>query len=174
MRTDYENYLETEDCIVSDELVYLEELEQARTIEQTALTEIELEMSTHPEPDAYVPEEEATEAVSRTLLKRELRAQALLRMEDGARTEEDFKEVIAQWDHLDDNRERKERYHEIGREMVRLTDDAPKDPLIIPYPIYHTYWRQMMKGIFWMSSLTVHLKCMNFLQTRIIPGLFMI
>lgn len=91
---------------------------------------------------------EATEAASRTMLKRELRAQALLRLEDGARTEEDFKEVIKQWDHLDDNRERKERYHEIGREMNRLTEDAPKNPVVIPYPIHHTYWRQMMKGDF--------------------------
>lgn len=46
-------------------------------------------MTTYPEPDADVPEEEATEATSRTLLKRELRAQALLRLEDGARTEDD-------------------------------------------------------------------------------------
>ncbi|MDU4958543.1 MAG: sigma-70 family RNA polymerase sigma factor [Agathobacter rectalis] len=126
----------------------MEEIEQARIIEQAALAEIELEMAAYPEPDADVPEEEATEVASRTMLKRELRAQALLRLEDGARTEEDFKEVIKQWDHLDDNRERKERYHEIGREMNRLTEDAPKDPVVISYPSHHTYWRQMMKGDF--------------------------
>lgn len=98
MRTDYEDLLENEDSITSDELMYVNELEQARAIEQAALAEIELEMAAHPEPDADVPEEKATEAASRTLLKRELRAQALLRLEDGARTEEDFKEVIKQWD----------------------------------------------------------------------------
>lgn len=148
MKPDYEESIENEDNIASDELLYMEEMEQARIIEQAALAEIELEMAAYPEPDADVPEEEATEAASRTMLKRELRAQALLRLEDGARTEEDFKEVIKQWDHLDDNRERKERYHEIGREMNRLTEDAPKNPVVIPYPIHHTYWRQMMKGYF--------------------------
>lgn len=137
MKPDYEESIENEDNIASDELLYMEEMEQARIIEQAALAEIELEMAAYPEPDADVPEEEATEAASRTMLKRELRAQALLRLEDGARTEEDFKEVIKQWDHLDDNRERKERYHEIGREMNRLTEDAPKNPVVIPYPIHH-------------------------------------
>ena len=81
--------VEIEDSIASDELMYMDELEQARALEQAALAEIELEMTTYPEPDADVPEEEATEATSRTLLKRELRAQALLRLEDGARTEDD-------------------------------------------------------------------------------------
>ena len=81
--------VEIEDSIASDKLMYMDELEQARAIEQAALAEIELEMTTYPEPDADVPEEEATEATSRTLLKRELRAQALLRLEDGARTEDD-------------------------------------------------------------------------------------
>ena len=152
MKPDYEESIENEDNIASDELLYMEEMEQARIIEQAALAEIELEMAAYPEPDADVPEEEATEAASRTMLKRELRAQALLRLEDGARTEEDFKEVIKQWDHLDDNRERKERYHEIGREMNRLTEDAPKNPVVIPYPIHHTYWRQMIKGDFLCMS----------------------
>jgi len=40
----------------------------------------------------------------KTMLKREIRAQALKRLEDGARTVSDFEEVISQWDHLDDNR----------------------------------------------------------------------
>ena len=67
MRTDYEDLLENEDSIASDELMYMDELEQARIIEQAALAEIELEMAAYPEPDADVPEEEATEAASRTL-----------------------------------------------------------------------------------------------------------
>ena len=54
--------VEIEDSIASDELLYMEELEQARAIEQAALAEIELEMTAYPEPDADVPEEEATEA----------------------------------------------------------------------------------------------------------------
>ena len=40
--------------------MYMDELEQARAIEQAALAEIELEMTTYPEPDADVPEEGAS------------------------------------------------------------------------------------------------------------------
>ena len=50
--------------------------------------------------------------VTRTKLKRELRAEAMTRLEEAARTEADFENVVACWDKLDANRERKERYHE--------------------------------------------------------------
>jgi len=53
--------------------------------------------------------------MGRKLLVREAKAAALARMEDAARTENDFKAVVKQWNHLDENRERRERYHEIGR-----------------------------------------------------------
>lgn len=56
-------------------------------------------------------------------LKRELNAIALARLEDAARTAEDFKEVIVWWDRLDANRERRERYHEI----LRSGDALPLD-----------------------------------------------
>ena len=42
------------------------------------------------------------------MLHREARALAIRRIEESARTEEDFKEVIRWWDRLDVNRERKE------------------------------------------------------------------
>jgi len=42
------------------------------------------------------------------MLHREARALAIRRIEESARTEEDFKEVIHWWDRLDANRERKE------------------------------------------------------------------
>lgn len=48
-------------------------------------------------------------------LKRQLRAEALTRLEEAARTEKDFDDIIEKWDKLDENRERKERYHEIKR-----------------------------------------------------------
>ena len=51
----------------------------------------------------------------RGLLHREARALALSRLEDAARTLEDFNEIIDWWDKLDANRERMERAHEIGR-----------------------------------------------------------
>ena len=54
------------------------------------------------------------------MLHREARALAIRRIEESARTEEDFREVIKWWDKLDANRERKERDHETGRSAVPL------------------------------------------------------
>ena len=68
-----------------------------------------------PEP---LPENEAEE--KRQKLKRELREEALARMEASARTEQDFREVVSTWDHLDKNRERKERSHELLRGSIPL------------------------------------------------------
>lgn len=67
-------------------------------------------------------------------LKRMLKAEALTRLENAARTEDEFNEVIEEWDHLDSNRERKERDHEVRR-GVRPLNDGLKDPdgaLIVP------------------------------------------
>jgi len=52
--------------------------------------------------------------MERKQLMREVRRAALERMEDAARTESDFQAVLKQWDKLDENRERKERYHEVA------------------------------------------------------------
>ena len=50
--------------------------------------------------------------IDRKQLVRDVKRAALARMEDAARTAEDFQAVVEQWNHLDENRERKERYHE--------------------------------------------------------------
>ncbi len=54
------------------------------------------------------------------MLHREARALAIRRIEESARTEADFENVLYWWDKLDANRERKERDHEIGRSAVPL------------------------------------------------------
>ena len=54
------------------------------------------------------------------MLHREARALAIRRIEESARTEADFENVLYWWDKLDANRERKERDHEIGRSNVPL------------------------------------------------------
>ena len=54
------------------------------------------------------------------MLHREARALAIQRIEESARTEADFENVLYWWDKLDANRERKERDHEIGRSTVPL------------------------------------------------------
>ena len=54
------------------------------------------------------------------MLHREARALAIRRIEESARTEVDFENVLYWWDKLDANRERKERDHETGRSAVPL------------------------------------------------------
>lgn len=88
---------------------------KALIAEQLLIGEIEADAKEKPIED---DEDEQSE---RKLLKRELRAQALARLEDSARTVTDFKNVAAWWDRLDANRERRERYHEI----LRSNDDIP-------------------------------------------------
>ena len=84
-------------------------------LENLLLDGVALELKLKPEEA-----EELEESEGRKLLKRELRAEALKRYEEAARTVQDFKNVHATWDKLDANRERKERYHELLRGDVPL------------------------------------------------------
>jgi hypothetical protein len=142
---EYEHNFDTEDGTVGiDEDITFDEAQQQIQFELEYMNEVELEHELHPfQDDDIQPEDEHPH---KTMLKREIRAQALKRLEDGARTVSDFEEVISQWDHLDDNRERKERYHEIGREHIDSQKDVAPLAIVIPAPINHAYWRQLMKG----------------------------
>ena len=51
-------------------------------------------------------------ATEQNRLVREVLREALTRLEEAARTEEEYSEITQWWDRLDSNRERKERYHE--------------------------------------------------------------
>lgn len=77
------------------------------------------------------------------MLHREARALAIRRIEESARTEEDFKEVIKWWDKLDANRERKERDHEKGRSVVPLEWGADEQYLS-GRPSYDMVLRRLM------------------------------
>ena len=92
-----------------------EEVQRQFVTEQLLIGEIEADAKEKP------IEDDEDDQPERKLLKRELRAQALARLEDSARTVNDFKNVAAWWDRLDANRERRERYHEI----LRSNDDIP-------------------------------------------------
>lgn len=127
-----------------DEDISYEATRQELQIELEHFDEMDLEQELHPIKDDDIQPED--EHPNKTMLKRELRAIALKRLEDGARTVSDFEEVIKEWDHLDNNRERKERYHEIGRENIDNKKDVAPLSIIIPAPINHAYWRQLMKG----------------------------
>lgn len=106
--------------------------------EQQALTEIDLPDSDDDIIDEVPPDEKALidilpppppeEEDERGRLKRELREEAMRRVEDAARTTAEFKQMVAMWDKLDRNRERKERYHEI------LRGDTP-----LEYGVKNTY-----------------------------------
>lgn len=80
-------------------------------------------------------------------LQREVRQEALLRIEKAARTENDYAGVVDMWDKLDANRERMERYHEIGRPQTVVPVNA-KGNLVIPKPVNHCSWHLMMRGDF--------------------------
>ena len=85
--------------------------------------------------------------VERKKLKREIEREALARMEDAARTEADFQNVTAEWDRLDANRERRERWHEKRRTEQTLAMGY-NDGEILPNPAGHVFWRQLLRGDF--------------------------
>lgn len=85
--------------------------------------------------------------MERKKLKREIEREALARMEDAARTKDDFDKVTAVWDRLDANRERREQWHEIGRTEKTLALGY-NDGEILPNPAGHVFWRQLMRGEF--------------------------
>lgn len=86
---------------------------------------------------------------SKKKLKREIRAESILRLEEAARTADEFKIVVKWWDRLDDNRERKERYHEVSRgDNVPLDYNAVEDGIHYPRNLNHFIWRQIQKGEF--------------------------
>ena len=125
-----------------------ESAEQAQrqiALEQNIIDRLEADAAEHPfEDDAGDEEPE------RKKLKRELRAEALARLEDAARTQRDFENVIAWWDKLDANRERRERYHELSRsgDDVPFDYSASEDALCFPDTLKDVLTRQERKGDF--------------------------
>ena len=122
-----------------------EQAQRQIALEQNIIDRLEADAAEHPfEDDAGDEEPE------RKKLKRELRAEALARLEDAARTQRDFENVIAWWDKLDANRERRARYHELSRSG----DDGPLDygasanELFFPDTLNDVLEKQIRKGDF--------------------------
>ena len=98
--------------------------------------------------------------MGRKQLVSEAKAAALARMEDAARTEDDFKAFVKRWNHLDNNRERRERSREIGRsneemlhwDRINTNDEKgrlkPGLDVVIPRPLDNIWWRQQLRGDF--------------------------
>jgi hypothetical protein len=93
---------------------------------------------------------EKPESPEKKQLKRELEQEALSRLESAARTVPEWNNVVAWWDRLDANRERRERYHEVSRSGDDLPIDygAEEDGLRFPSSMNHVLYRQMQKGDF--------------------------
>lgn len=133
-----------DDALEDDTLA--QELEQERAVE----LESELEQDERPiDYDAELEDaEEEAAPTSEKRLKRELRAEALHRLEDAARTAEDFAVVVEEWNKLDRNRERRERDHENLRGDVPLEYQAVPEPKIIPRWLNNPAVRQLCGGNF--------------------------
>ena len=125
-------------------------LEEALAEERTLELESELEQDEHPRDYAAELEDEEEEAAptSEKRLKREIRAEALRRLEEAARTESDFLTVVDEWNKLDRNRERRERDHENLRGDVPLEFQAVPEPRIAPLWMNLPRFRQLCQGNF--------------------------
>src|SRR5699024_7230219 len=123
-----------------------EELEQDVAAERLAELESDMEQDEHPlnyEAELETEEEEASPA-SEKRLKQEIRAEAVRRLEEAARTEADFSVVIGEWDKLDRNRERRERDYENLRGDLPLDYQTVSEPELIPRWMNHPTYRQIM------------------------------
>lgn len=129
----------------SEELV-----EHSLAEERLAELENALEKDEHPiDYEVELENEEEEDApVSKKRLKREIRAEAIRRLEEAARTEKDFQIVVEEWDKLDRNRERRERDHENLRGDVPLEYQAAPEPKLIPRWMDNPTYRQLMTGNF--------------------------
>jgi len=119
------------------------ELQRELALEREAALDLEIERDeqrsrTKPEPPA------------KKKLKRELEQEALARLESAARTVSEFENVIAWWDRLDANRERRERYHEVSRSGDDLPIDygASEDGLRFPDTMNSVLEKQRQQGDF--------------------------
>ena len=122
-----------------------EQAQRQIALEQNIIDRLEADAAEHPfEDDAGDEEPE------RKKLRRELRAEALARLEDAARTQRDFENVIAWWEKLDANRERRERYHELSRsgDDVPLDYGASANELFFPDTLNDVLEKQIRKGDF--------------------------
>ena len=148
LEMDEDSFADWEDS--SDGAPEDETLEEALAEERTLEMESELEQDEHPRDYNAELEDEEEEAAptSEKRLKREIRAEALRRLEEAARTESDFLSVVDEWNKLDRNRERRERDHENLRGDVPLEFQAVPEPRIVPLWMNDPEYRQLCSGFF--------------------------
>lgn len=119
---------------------YDSEYETQLCAERMAELERDIQQDEHPMKMERDESHLSTQERQKRKLKRQLRAEALTRLEEAARTEKDFENVRECWDKLDKNRVRRERYHEVQRDEVPLEYKKAKYGLAFPEwlndPIY--------------------------------------
>lgn len=127
------------------EAEHSEQVQRQVALEQSIIDRVEADAEEHP-----IEDDASDEEPERKKLQRELRAEALARLEDAARTTRDFEKVIAWWDKLDANRERRERYHELSRsgDDVPLDYGASANDLFFPDYLNDILEKQIRKGEF--------------------------
>ena len=84
----------------------------------------------------------------REQLNRDTEKEGMTRIEESARREKEFKEMIDEWNKLDSNAERRQRYYVSALEEMTIEDIAVTDGAVAPEPLEHRWWRQMMRGDF--------------------------
>ena len=147
--TDYEDEYETDDsdyivddeedenALWDDEEEAADDLPEEKRRKQVVLTD----------NDTDTEEAELSEQALRQIAKEE---QLIEELEDAARTQREFENVIAWWDRLDANRERRERYHELSRsgDDVPLDYGASANELFFPDMLNDVLEKQLRKGDF--------------------------
>ena len=86
--------------------------------------------------------------VSPLALLQQIETSAVERMERAARSSDDFAAIVSEWDRLDRNRERRERYHEILRDDATLEYQKPRDGLIFPVSLNTQEKKNLTNGNF--------------------------
>ncbi len=94
------------------------------------------------------PEDEtsADAPVSAATLREQMETVSMERMEAAARKDADFDVIIQEWDRLDRNRERRERYHEIWMPEESLSDSDFYDGKIYPTSLDDPIQKLLIKG----------------------------
>jgi len=91
---------------------------------------------------------EAAESTGQKMLRREARREALTIIEDAARTQEEFEDVLVIWGKLEQNEAERIADHESGRPEELLDWKVADQGVYIPQPIDRIYFKQELKGNF--------------------------
>ena len=86
------------------------------------------------------------ETLQKEKLRREMERESLARLERLAETKEDFEEVVRQWDRLEENSNRRFRYHEAVRGNVPLEYGMAENSPVIPAFMNNRYWKAIRQG----------------------------